>query len=49
MKLGFNIFIKLKNHINARQLLELCYKDNVLFMPGDNFDQILKMTKIPMY
>lgn len=34
---GLHIFIKLKNNISARQLLELCYKDNVLFMPGDIF------------
>lgn len=34
---GLHVFIKLKNNINARILLELCYKDNVLFMPGDIF------------
>lgn len=34
---GLHIFIKLRNGINARQLLELCYKDGVLFMPGDVF------------
>lgn len=34
---GLHVFIKLKNNINARELLELCYKDNVLFMPGDIF------------
>ncbi len=34
---GLHIFIKLKNNINARTLLDLCYKDNVLFMPGDIF------------
>ena len=34
---GLHIFIKLKNNIDARQLLELCYKDNVIFMPGDIF------------
>ncbi len=34
---GLHVFIKLKNNINARTLLELCYKDNVLFMPGDIF------------
>lgn len=34
---GLHIFIKLKNNINARDLLNLCYKDNVLFMPGDIF------------
>lgn len=34
---GLHIFIKLKNNINARELLSLCYRDNVLFMPGDIF------------
>lgn len=34
---GLHIFIKLKNNINARDLLNLCYRDNVLFMPGDIF------------
>lgn len=34
---GLHIFIKLKDNINARQLLDLCYKDNVIFMPGDIF------------
>ncbi|HEX9025102.1 MAG TPA: PLP-dependent aminotransferase family protein, partial [Clostridium sp.] len=34
---GLHIFIKLKDNINARGLLDLCYKDNVLFMPGDTF------------
>jgi DNA-binding transcriptional MocR family regulator len=34
---GLHVFIKLKNNLNARELLELCYKDNVLFMPGDIF------------
>lgn len=34
---GLHIFLKLKNNINARELLDLCYKDNVLFMPGDIF------------
>ncbi|OOM74127.1 2-aminoadipate transaminase [Clostridium puniceum] len=34
---GLHIFIKLKNNINTRELLELCYKNNVLFMPGDIF------------
>ncbi|MBN1067791.1 PLP-dependent aminotransferase family protein [Clostridium botulinum] len=34
---GLHIFIKLKDHINSRQLLELCYKDGVMFMPGDIF------------
>ncbi|WP_315076527.1 PLP-dependent aminotransferase family protein [uncultured Clostridium sp.] len=34
---GLHVFIKLKDHINSRQLLELCYKDGVMFMPGDIF------------
>ena len=34
---GLHIFIKLKNNISARKLLDLCYKDNVIFMPGDVF------------
>jgi len=34
---GLHVFIKLKNNLNARDLLDLCYKDNVLFMPGDIF------------
>lgn len=34
---GLHIFIKLKNNINARELLKLCYKDGVTFMPGDIF------------
>ena len=34
---GLHVFIKLKNNLNARELLELCYNDNVLFMPGDIF------------
>ncbi|WP_160685004.1 PLP-dependent aminotransferase family protein [Clostridium sp. C2-6-12] len=34
---GLHVFIKLKNNLDARKLLELCYKDNVLFMPGDIF------------
>ena len=36
---GLHVFIKLKNNLNSRELLELCYKDNVLFMPGDIFYQ----------
>lgn len=39
---GLHIFIKLKNNINARALLKLCYKDNVLFMPGDIFYEYLE-------
>ena len=34
---GLHVFIKLKDNINARQLLSLCYKDGVNFMPGDIF------------
>lgn len=34
---GLHIFIKLKNNINSRKLLDLCYKDGVTFMPGDIF------------
>lgn len=34
---GLHIFIKLKNNINSRKLLDLCYKDGVIFMPGDIF------------
>jgi len=34
---GLHIFIKLKNNMDARQLLDLCYKENVTFMPGDIF------------
>lgn len=33
---GLHIFIKLKN-INARNLLNICYKKGVIFMPGDLF------------
>ena len=34
---GLHIFLKLNNNINARELLDLCYRENVLFMPGDIF------------
>ncbi|MEG0306501.1 MAG: PLP-dependent aminotransferase family protein [Clostridium sp.] len=34
---GLHIFIKLKNNLSARKLLDLCYEDNVLFMAGDIF------------
>lgn len=34
---GLHVYIKLKDDIDARELLDLCYKDNVLFMPGDIF------------
>jgi DNA-binding transcriptional MocR family regulator len=34
---GLHIFIKLRNNLNSRELLDLCYKDGVMFMPGDVF------------
>lgn len=34
---GLHIFIKLKNNINSKELLELCYKDGVVFMEGSIF------------
>lgn len=34
---GLHVFIKLKDNINARELLRLCYEDGVTFMPGDIF------------
>ncbi|WP_294153606.1 PLP-dependent aminotransferase family protein [uncultured Clostridium sp.] len=34
---GLHVFIKLKDDIDARELLDLCYKDGVTFMPGDIF------------
>lgn len=34
---GLHIFIKLKDNIKAREVLKLCYKKGVLFMPGDIF------------
>ncbi|MGL4663986.1 MAG: PLP-dependent aminotransferase family protein [Clostridium butyricum] len=34
---GLHVFIKLKENINTRELLDLCYKDGVTFMPGDIF------------
>lgn len=34
---GLHIFIKLKNNISSRKLLDLCYEDGVIFMPGDVF------------
>ena len=34
---GLHVFIKLKDNINARELLDLCYEDGVIFMPGDVF------------
>ncbi len=34
---GLHIFIKLRDNLSARELLNLCYKDDVIFMPGDIF------------
>lgn len=34
---GLHVFIKLPDNINAKELLELCYKDGVIFMPGNVF------------
>lgn len=34
---GLHVFIKLKENINTRELLNLCYKDGVTFTPGDIF------------
>ena len=34
---GLHIFVKLKNNISARELLDMCYEDGVIFMPGDVF------------
>lgn len=34
---GLHIFIKLKNNLNAKELLELCFKDGVVFMDGSIF------------
>lgn len=34
---GLHVFIKLKENINTRRLLDLCYEDGVTFMPGDIF------------
>ncbi|MFT8351417.1 PLP-dependent aminotransferase family protein [Clostridium saccharoperbutylacetonicum] len=41
---GLHIFVKLKNNLDARKLLDLCYKDNVLFMPGDIFYENMQNT-----
>lgn len=43
---GLHVFIKLKENINTRELLNLCYKDGVTFTPGDIFynDKNLKNT-----
>ena len=34
---GLHVFIELDKNINSRELLNLCYKDGVTFMPGDVF------------
>lgn len=34
---GLHIFIKLKNNIDAKELLKLCYEDGVVFMEGSIF------------
>lgn len=34
---GLHIFIKLKDNLDARKLLDVCYKQGVIFMPGDVF------------
>ena len=34
---GLHLFVKLNNNLNARELLDNCYKRNVIFMPGDVF------------
>ncbi|MGL4107178.1 PLP-dependent aminotransferase family protein [Clostridium sp. LP20] len=34
---GLHVFIKLKNGLDARELLNLSYKEGVIFMPGDIF------------
>ena len=34
---GLHVFVKLKNEINARELLNLCYGHGVIFTPGDLF------------
>ena len=34
---GLHIFIKLKNNINSRELLNFCESEGVVFMPGDIF------------
>ena len=36
---GLHIFIKLKNNLDARKVLDICYKRGVIFMPGDIFYQ----------
>ena len=34
---GLHMFMKLKNKINSRKLLDKCYMENVIFTPGDIF------------
>ena len=34
---GLHLFIKLKNNLNAREVLEIAYKKGVVFTPGDIF------------
>ena len=34
---GLHVFIKLKNNIDARKVLDICYEKGVIFMPGDIF------------
>jgi len=34
---GLHIFVELAPHLNARQVLAVCYRRGVLFMPGDLF------------
>ena len=34
---GLHIFIKLKNNLDGRKVLDLCYENGVIFMPGDIF------------
>jgi DNA-binding transcriptional MocR family regulator len=34
---GLHVYIRLKNSLSARKLLDACYKRGVLFMPGDIF------------
>ncbi|MBD7912132.1 PLP-dependent aminotransferase family protein [Clostridium cibarium] len=34
---GLHVFIKLKNSLDARKLLDICYKRGVIFMSGDIF------------
>lgn len=34
---GLHIFIKLKNNLDAKELLNLCFKDGVVFMEGSIF------------